>query len=53
MWLLATDPIAIRDLDREWPSDLVKDKIERIGKTTHLVLGVTGVNAAQGSTGEP
>jgi hypothetical protein len=40
VWLIASDPHTVRDLDDKWPDDLRKTEISRMGYDTQLVLGV-------------
>jgi len=43
VWILASDERAIEDLDMNWPSDLNKDALARVGDNQHLILAVTDV----------
>jgi hypothetical protein len=40
VWLIASHPRTVRDLDDKWPEDLRKTEIARMGYDTQLVLAV-------------
>ncbi|HEX7668848.1 MAG TPA: hypothetical protein VF395_04670, partial [Polyangiaceae bacterium] len=53
VWVIATCPLVIEELDRNWPADLVKTKMARIDEDTHLVLAVATATAPAPTRVEP
>ena len=41
VWILATDDRVIEDFDQNWPEDLHKDVLVRVGNNDHLIVAVT------------
>lgn len=41
VWVIASNPRVVRDIDGKWPDDLRKIAFARMGSDTQLVLGVT------------